>query len=646
MKGMTVAGTVRLTVVGRVNGPQRERAPIGAHGWAAVVRIDGHAVATLTRLPATVEWDTRPAGDGRHEVLVTIRNSGSDQEVVVEGATVTVDNATADAAAEAARAAAAQAAAGPDGTVTAPTAPPKPTLVLPEKAKVTRVSARIKASSNPLRARATALLRSGSRLYLGLDDGSIAFCTPDSRAKSGSVVRLPVWAGPVRSMAVWAGRVWWATEDGRTVYAFRAADRSVVRFDVTGSLVPPAPESPEASEAEYSAPAPSAATPTGWVRRIALLRGRVLLLGVGGKAGVLNPDSGTLTDPTTISGLLPSGDGAQNMQLCSLASDGGGATAPACVVTVSRAGEATNGGAATPTAVLAGEGAAQHVPPASRFSLRAWQVGTDGSWRPIGDLPTNKNPEQGLPLVVSPYGALATAGRDGVQLLLPGAADRELPFADSPNMPTGVGQLALGDSGLWWEARGIVFRADPHTGARDAFLPWNAGETGGVLALAADPDGVWVATRDKGVRRIRPGRPSPEDGYNGYVRARLGQQTMTPPTTRDLHIAWAIEAWQGTPYVWGGQSRSGTDCSGFVMRMHNVAGVSIPRTSAGMRGASKGRRVRADLQWGDTLVYPGHCALYIGNGRTAETVGGSNGGSVSKSSIWVRSNVVVRRFLR
>jgi cell wall-associated NlpC family hydrolase len=200
---------------------------------------------------------------------------------------------------------------------------------------------------------------------------------------------------------------------------------------------------------------------------------------------------------------------------------------------------------------------------------------------------------------------------------------------------------------VWWEQRGIVFRGDARTGARDCFLPWNVpGGTGAVLAMAADERGIWVATTSAGVRRIRPGRPSTADGYNGYVRARLGGSTLHPPTPHGGRVALAIEEWQGVPYVWGGQSRSGTDCSGFVMRMHQVAGVSIPRTSAAMRRSTAGRRVRDELRWGDTLVYPGHVAIYLGDGRTAETVGGSRGGSVSHSSVWIRSNVVVRRFLR
>ena len=61
---MTVSGTVRFKIVARRDGLPHEFAPIGSGGWAAVVRIDGHVKASLTRLPGVVEWDTRAAGDG------------------------------------------------------------------------------------------------------------------------------------------------------------------------------------------------------------------------------------------------------------------------------------------------------------------------------------------------------------------------------------------------------------------------------------------------------------------------------------------------------------------------------------------------------------------------------------------------------
>lgn len=39
------------------------------------------------------------------------------------------------------------------------------------------------------------------------------------------------------------------------------------------------------------------------------------------------------------------------------------------------------------------------------------------------------------------------------------------------------------------------------------------------------------------------------------------------------------ETWLGTPYVWGGTSRSGVDCSGLTMMVYAEFGVSLPRTT-------------------------------------------------------------------
>ena len=72
----------------------------------------------------------------------------------------------------------------------------------------------------------------------------------------------------------------------------------------------------------------------------------------------------------------------------------------------------------------------------------------------------------------------------------------------------------------------------------------------------------------------------------------------------------------GTPYVWGGTSPSGFDCSGFVQYVYrNAAGISLPRDTYGQIGA--GTRVSQDqLQPGD-LVFPhtGHVGIYIGGGQ-------------------------------
>ncbi len=67
-------------------------------------------------------------------------------------------------------------------------------------------------------------------------------------------------------------------------------------------------------------------------------------------------------------------------------------------------------------------------------------------------------------------------------------------------------------------------------------------------------------------------------------------------------IIQTARSYTGTPYKWGGTSRSGIDCSGLIVRSFESASIQIPRTSGDQ--AKMGRKVSLnDLEEGDLIFF-------------------------------------------
>lgn len=100
------------------------------------------------------------------------------------------------------------------------------------------------------------------------------------------------------------------------------------------------------------------------------------------------------------------------------------------------------------------------------------------------------------------------------------------------------------------------------------------------------------------------------------------QEVLIEPSLDGVQRDLVKEAmtWIGTPYLYGGHSRSGTDCSGLVMEVfRTAAGKKLPRTTVEQEAYCR-RIKRQQLAAGDLVFFGGtkgggrvtHVGLYIG----------------------------------
>ncbi len=116
-----------------------------------------------------------------------------------------------------------------------------------------------------------------------------------------------------------------------------------------------------------------------------------------------------------------------------------------------------------------------------------------------------------------------------------------------------------------------------------------------------------------------------------------------PPATHSSVVAIA-ERYLGVPYVWGGASPAGFDCSGLVMYVFAQVGVSLPHSSYAQYGM--GSPVSRDqLQPGDLVFFDGlgHEGIYVGGGQFIHAPHTGDVVKISSISGWYASTYVGAR---
>ncbi|WP_059102963.1 C40 family peptidase [Shouchella shacheensis] len=133
------------------------------------------------------------------------------------------------------------------------------------------------------------------------------------------------------------------------------------------------------------------------------------------------------------------------------------------------------------------------------------------------------------------------------------------------------------------------------------------------LKLSFQTELAIIETSEFGARVETPLGP-------GFLHARDIEYEKRPATSDQL--LESARQFLGLPYLWGGMSGYGFDCSGFVYTMHRASGITIPRDASDQ--ARTGEAIEDErLELGDLLYFAHeegkgavhHVGMYAGDGE-------------------------------
>ena len=216
----------------------------------------------------------------------------------------------------------------------------------------------------------------------------------------------------------------------------------------------------------------------------------------------------------------------------------------------------------------------------------------------------------------------------GDVLALDGSARYRIPFADSTQWLSGFPR--------GWEYR-VGLRLNLGGAARDNY-----------------PSRREPARRtSRGSSRSGSSRPRGPSAIE-QMGTILSIPTSGAASATAMRVVNTAEDYLGVPYVWGGNTPSGFDCSGFTKYVFAKHGIELPRVSR--QQAQVGERVStslSSLRVGDLLFFAAdysrvdHVAIYVGNDRIIHAT--ASGGEVryddlrSQRGAWFLDHMVGAR---
>ncbi|HCW72796.1 MAG TPA: hypothetical protein DHM90_02260 [Clostridiaceae bacterium] len=173
-----------------------------------------------------------------------------------------------------------------------------------------------------------------------------------------------------------------------------------------------------------------------------------------------------------------------------------------------------------------------------------------------------------------------------------------------------AGNLAVTETSLISASKSIVNDSSSTDDQLNAAITELRSVRTRIITEVADQEAVTLIEKAKAVLKERKlARERAQSGSSGY--------TGSASVSSNAIVNKAYQ-YLGVPYVWGGTTPSGFDCSGFIQYVYRSQGVNLPRVSRGQ--ASSGSYVSiSNAQPGDILYFGQssvtHVGIYIGNNK-------------------------------
>jgi len=229
-----------------------------------------------------------------------------------------------------------------------------------------------------------------------------------------------------------------------------------------------------------------------------------------------------------------------------------------------------------------------------------------------------------------------------------------------------VRRLALSRDGRWWKAENAVDRyvgwvriwGLVEAGPRRIAV-WRRRARGRVIVSHAEvrlkPGGsvvsplFWNGRVIPGRTRGRERRVELPDGRRGWV----SRQAVVVGSRHRPSLLDRVRALLGVPYLWGGRTSMGFDCSAFTQQVMLEQGVALPRDAAQQFRCTRPLRPREEPREGDLIFFGlrapavGHVGVVLGGGYYAHSRGRVRIGSVDpRNPLWDRELGVQFRGVR